>query len=180
MSSLLTPSKARTHMVNFRLTEDERASLARAAAAAGERSISDFVRKTMLAEASPRSQLESPVTWETLNMSESTREHIAHRIRSAREAAGLSQGQVAKLLGLHRPTISEIEAGRRRVSGEELVRFSETYGVSVEWLTSSSETADPSEDRILMAARELSKMKDQDLDKLLGLLRMLRKPKESK
>lgn len=56
-------------------------------------------------------------------MAEGTREHIAARLRVAREAAGLSQGQVAKLMGLHRPTISEIEAGRRRVTGEELVQF---------------------------------------------------------
>ena len=43
----------------------------------------------------------------------SMKECIASRLRSAREMAGLSQGQVAKMLGMHRPTISEIEAGRR-------------------------------------------------------------------
>lgn len=111
-------------------------------------------------------------------MSESTRDQIAGKLRTAREAAGLSQGQVAKLLGMHRPTVSEIEAGRRRVSGEELLKFAETYGVSVEWLTTFSEHSDPSEDRILLAARELSKMKDEDIDQLLSLLKMLRKTKE--
>ena len=45
-----------------------------------------------------------------MTMPESTREQIAARLRAAREAAGLSQGQVAKLLKLHRPTVSEIEA----------------------------------------------------------------------
>jgi transcriptional regulator with XRE-family HTH domain len=113
-------------------------------------------------------------------MAESTREQIANRLRTAREAAGVSQGQVAKLLNLHRPTISEIEAGRRKVSGEELTQFASLYGVSVEWLTSTSGEADPSDDRILLAARELSKMKDQDLDHLLSLLQMLRKSKEPK
>ena len=34
---------------------------------------------------------------------ESTREQIAARLKTAREAAGLSQGQVAKLLKMHRP-----------------------------------------------------------------------------
>jgi transcriptional regulator with XRE-family HTH domain len=113
-------------------------------------------------------------------MPESTREHIAARLRTAREAAGLSQGQVAKLLGMHRPTISEIEAARRRVSGEELVQFASSYGVSVEWLTTATAGSDPSEDRILLAARELSKMKEHDLDHLLRLLQMLRKPREPK
>jgi transcriptional regulator with XRE-family HTH domain len=109
-------------------------------------------------------------------MAEGTREQIAFRLREAREAAGLSQGQAAKLLGLHRPTISEIEAGRRKVSGDELVRFAELYSVTVEWLASASEHSDPSEDRILLAARQLSKMKDRDLDRLLSVLQMLRKP----
>lgn len=113
-------------------------------------------------------------------MTESAREHIAARLRTAREAAGLSQGQVAKLLDLHRPTVSEIEAGRRKVTGEELIEFARVYGVSVEWLTSGDEGSDPSEDRILLAARELAKMKDQDLDRLLSLLRMLRRPTEVK
>lgn len=111
---------------------------------------------------------------------ETTREQIASRLRTAREAAGLSQGQVAKLLDFHRPTISEIEAGRRRVSAEELTLFSSLYEVSTEWLTTAAEESDPAEDRILLAARELSKMKDQDLDKLLSLLRMLRKSKRTK
>src|SRR5580700_5384307 len=95
---------------------------------------------------------------------ETTREQIAARLKTAREAAGLSQGQVAKLLKMHRPTISEIEAGRRRVAGEELTRLASLYGVGVEWLTATSEKSDPTEDRILLAARELSRMKDKDID----------------
>jgi transcriptional regulator with XRE-family HTH domain len=113
-------------------------------------------------------------------MTESTREQIAARLRSARDAAGLSQGQAAKLLNYHRPTISEIEAGRRKVSGEELIQFASLYGVSVEWLTSATADTDATEDRILLAARELSKMKDQDLEKLMNLLKMIRKGKEPK
>ncbi len=76
---------------------------------------------------------------------------------------------------MHRPTISEIEAGRRKVSSEELVRFADIFGVSVEWITASPEGSDPVEDRIVLAARELGKMKDQDLDRLISLLRMIRK-----
>ena len=48
------------------------------------------------------------------------RKIIASRLRTAREMAGLSQAQVAKVLGLHRPSVSEMEAGRRRVSVDEL------------------------------------------------------------
>ena len=38
------------------------------------------------------------------------RQIIASRIREARHLAGLSQGQVAKMLGLQRPSVTEIGA----------------------------------------------------------------------
>lgn len=101
---------------------------------------------------------------------------IASRLRTARVQAGLSQGQVAKLLGLHRPTISEVEAGRRSVSILEITKFAEIYAVDVGWLTGLS---DPKEEllsaKTLLAARELERLKPEDLDRLLELLSSLRK-----
>ena len=102
------------------------------------------------------------------------RMEVARRLRLAREQAGLSQGQVAKLIDMHRPTISEIEAGNRRVSAEELARLAELYDVSAVWLMKGSEEmADPA---VELAARELSKLKKEDLDTVLNLLRTLRRP----
>jgi transcriptional regulator with XRE-family HTH domain len=108
------------------------------------------------------------------------RVRIASRLRLARETAGLTQGQVAKMLSLHRPTISEIEAGRRRVSAEELQGFAKIYNISAAWLigTIGSKTP-PGDDRILFAARQLSKLKDQDLARLIDVIRMLKHPKAS-
>ncbi|MCM2296777.1 helix-turn-helix transcriptional regulator [Rhodoferax sp.] len=106
---------------------------------------------------------------------DSKRAVIATRLREARKMAGVSQGQVAKLLGMHRPTISEIEAGNRRVSAEELSKFAEMYDVTVSWLL--AETADQLEvddPRLQLAARELSKLKPDDLDRLLRLLASMR------
>ena len=100
---------------------------------------------------------------------------IAERLREARKAAGLSQGQVAKLLQMHRPTVSEIEAGNRRVSAEELVKFAETYDVTVSWLLGeTSEQLEINDPRLQLAARELSKLKPDDLDRLLRLLASMR------
>jgi transcriptional regulator with XRE-family HTH domain len=104
---------------------------------------------------------------------------IAGRLKAAREQAGLTQAQVAKILGLHRPSVSEIEAGRRRVSAEELVQLGETYGVSVSWLT-DTEGTDAAQARLELAARELSKLKKADLDRLLQLLASLRSGEERK
>lgn len=105
---------------------------------------------------------------------------VAERLRLAREQAGLSQGQVAKLLDLHRPTISEIEAGRRRVAAEELTAFSRIYEVSVAWLTGTDAGDDDLDDRVRLAARNLAKLRPDDLDKVLRLLSSLRKSKGSR
>src|SRR5438874_2515177 len=100
---------------------------------------------------------------------------IAARLREARKAAGLSQGQVAKLLKMHRPTITEIEAGNRRVPAEELSTFAELYDVTISWLTAESDeklkTDDP---RLQLAAREIAKLKPEDLERLLTLLAAMR------
>jgi transcriptional regulator with XRE-family HTH domain len=102
---------------------------------------------------------------------------IASRIALARKNAGLSQAQVGKMMGLHRPSISELEAGRRNVSSEELVKFAEIFSVSVSWLTCKDEDEhDPKKDRIELAARELSKLKEDDLEKVINLLTSLRQP----
>lgn len=97
---------------------------------------------------------------------------LAGRLRAAREQAGLSQGQVARFLGVHRPTISEIEAGRRKVKTEELSQLSELYDASISWLMNAEpEIEDP---RIELAARELAKLSDDDLERVLALLRTMR------
>lgn len=59
----------------------------------------------------------------------SSRQALADRLRAARLARGLTQAEVARALGLHRPAISEIEAGRRSVSSDELVELSRALSV---------------------------------------------------
>ena len=103
----------------------------------------------------------------------SPRQEIASRLRLAREMAGLTQGQAAKHLGWHRPTVSEIEAGRRRVQAEELSVIAELYGVRVPWIMGEG-SSDTISDRVILAARELERLRDEDLDRLLKLIRALR------
>ena len=99
---------------------------------------------------------------------------IASRLRIARERSGLSQSQVAKILGLHRPTVSEIEAGRRRVVAEEVVTLAELYGVNIPWIVGAEQVAETQDDRITVAARELGKLKENDLERVLELIRSLK------
>lgn len=97
---------------------------------------------------------------------------IHDRLRIARERAGLSQGQVARLLEWHRPTLSEIEAGRRRVEASELSRLAELYGVNVEWLLGKSNASD---EPLKVAAREIERLKPEELDVLLDLIASIRR-----
>jgi transcriptional regulator with XRE-family HTH domain len=106
---------------------------------------------------------------------EKRRAQIARRISEARKSAGLSQGQVANLMEMHRPTISEIEAGHRRVNADELSTFANLFDVSVGWLLGeASETIETDDPRIQLAARELKKLKPEDLDRLMRLLASMR------
>jgi transcriptional regulator with XRE-family HTH domain len=103
------------------------------------------------------------------------RQIIASRIREARRLAGLSQGQVAKMLGLQRPSVTEIESGNRAVAAEELGKLSEIFDVSVAWLLGEgSARLDAHDDRLQLAARELQKLKPKDLDRLLTILASMR------
>jgi transcriptional regulator with XRE-family HTH domain len=105
---------------------------------------------------------------------------IGARLRLAREQAGLSQGQVAAKMGLHRPTVSEIEAGRRRVAADELAIFTKLYQVSVSWLVrGAAEKRNAKQEKVELAARKLGKLKAGDLDLVLNLLASLRERKES-
>ena len=100
---------------------------------------------------------------------------IAGRLKEARKLAGLSQGHVAKILGLHRPSISEIEAGNRRVSADELAHLAKIYDVGVAWLLGEvPDTLDAHDPRLELAARELTKLKPDDLERLLKLLAAMR------
>lgn len=106
---------------------------------------------------------------------EGKRGAIASRLRLSRELAGITQAQVAKKLDWHRPTVSEIEAGRRRVSAEELTALAEMYGVGVPWLVGEDEVdSSAAADRVKLAARELSKLRKEDLDRVFELLKALR------
>ena len=103
-----------------------------------------------------------------------SRATIASRLRIARERAGLSQHQVAKVLDWHRPTVSEIEAGRRRVAAEEVVTLAELYGVNIPWIVGGGQVSETQDDRITVAARELGKLRENDLERVLELIRSLK------
>jgi len=106
---------------------------------------------------------------------------IGTRLRLARDMAGLSQAQVAKMLSLHRPSVSEIEAGRRKVSAEELSKLAEIYDVKLNWLMGLDTGENNKEnEKIKLAARQLAKLKPKDYERVIHLLSILRSNKRER
>jgi transcriptional regulator with XRE-family HTH domain len=58
-----------------------------------------------------------------------TRERIGQQVRALRIAAGLSQGQLARRIGVSPSALSQVERGRHGLSGETLTRLWATLGV---------------------------------------------------
>ena len=60
----------------------------------------------------------------------STEVGTPERIRRARLAAGLSQRELAAVVGLHQTAVSKIETGERAILASELVAFARALRVS--------------------------------------------------
>src|SRR5882724_11613633 len=58
-------------------------------------------------------------------------EELGRRLRQAREATGLTQEEVAGQMGLARPSVVQLEQGKRTVSGLELDRLAHLYGLDL-------------------------------------------------
>lgn len=59
---------------------------------------------------------------------------IGNRIKALRNAVGMSQERLAELLGVSRPTISQIENGDRKVLAEELKELADIFNTSADSL----------------------------------------------
>lgn len=63
-------------------------------------------------------------------MSHSSESAIGRKIRQFRDAAGLSQEQVAKALGLNRVSYTQLEQGNRKVMADELVEIAKLFNTT--------------------------------------------------
>jgi transcriptional regulator with XRE-family HTH domain len=98
---------------------------------------------------------------------------LGARLRSSREYLGLSQEEVAEHMGLSRPAISNVEAGKRKVSTEELTRFAELYRRPYEYFLGQEAELpqDETTGALFRAARDLS---EGDKEQVLRFAEFLR------
>jgi Zn-dependent peptidase ImmA (M78 family)/DNA-binding XRE family transcriptional regulator len=72
-----------------------------------------------------------------------SREELGRRIREAREACRMTQGDAAKHIGVSRPTFVQIEAGKRAVSILELDKLAYLFGRDIrEFVTNEFDQED--------------------------------------
>jgi transcriptional regulator with XRE-family HTH domain len=68
---------------------------------------------------------------------------IGRRIRTAREAKGMTQEELARFLSVAATTITAIEKGRRKVTITELQSLASTLNKSLDWLLTGNDAPDP-------------------------------------
>jgi Zn-dependent peptidase ImmA (M78 family)/DNA-binding XRE family transcriptional regulator len=85
-----------------------------------------------------------------------TQEQLGSRLQAAREAAGLTQQDVATGLAIPRSAVAEFEAGRRRVSGLELDRLAHLFGRIVSDLLEPAPLAPDPVSTLLRASQEIA------------------------
>jgi transcriptional regulator with XRE-family HTH domain len=89
-----------------------------------------------------------------------TRKEIGKRVSAARRERELTQEELAKILGIPRTAVTQLEAGRRDLSAIELQRLAYALNLSIDTLLADSYEADavkePEEAYALTTARELA------------------------
>ena len=93
-------------------------------------------------------------------------ETISDRLRYAREQAGLSQGQAARLLHCFPQKLICLELGKQQLTVHELKEFAELYHVSAAWLLGERTEADLDPRWV----ERLAKLPESDRQKLTKLL----------
>lgn len=68
---------------------------------------------------------------------------VQHRLRIAREYAGLEQEQLAELIGVSRNTVSNAEKGRGKARKITLNAWALACGVPVSWLETGGDAGHP-------------------------------------
>ncbi len=59
---------------------------------------------------------------------------LGRRVRALRVGIGMTQEELAKKLRMKRPTVSQIEAGERKLSTDELISLSDVFNIGIEAL----------------------------------------------
>jgi transcriptional regulator with XRE-family HTH domain len=97
---------------------------------------------------------------------------LGQRLREAREALGLPQAAVADHLNIPRPSVSDLEAGRRRVTFLELKQLAALYRRPLSYF--SGEDTDIHDETSQALYRTTAQLNDDDREQVLRFAQFLR------
>lgn len=100
-------------------------------------------------------------------MKELNYKKIGERLRKLRKYMGLTQEQVANILGLGRDAILRIEKGDRKIDLQELLNFSKLYCISMDELTAEEHTVNSSD---VAFARGFNGLSEKDKKEIISLI----------
>ena len=98
------------------------------------------------------------------------------RLKQIRKSLKLSQEFVAKHLEMTRTTVVAIEAGTRKVTSDELVKFAKLYGVTPDEILYGEVTEDT---EVRAFARTFAELSDIDKKEIMNLINFKKRYKES-
>lgn len=101
--------------------------------------------------------------------------NINENLKQSRKTLGLSQEFVSSQMNMHRTTIVAIESGNRKITSDELAKFSNLYGVSIDELMYGNYTEDL---ECKMFARTFAKLSEIDRKEIMNLIDFKRRYKE--
>lgn len=91
---------------------------------------------------------------------------LQDRLKATRKALRYSQDEVAKIMGLNRTAVVEIEAGKRKVSTEELKKFCALFGKTADELLYGTEPSD----RDVLLLRRFNTLDEADQRDIMDLI----------
>ena len=100
-------------------------------------------------------------------MQELNYKKIVERLRKLRKYMGLTQEQVADILGLGRDAILRIEKGDRKIDLQELIDFSKLYSISMDELTAEEHTINSDD---IAFARGFKELSEKDKREIISLI----------
>ena len=92
---------------------------------------------------------------------------LHERIKEYRSQLNLTQEYVASYLGVNRATVTQMENGKRKVSADELSKFSSLFGISADTLLNGEEVSQPA----TVFARSFERLNERDQAEIMNLIR---------
>ena len=101
---------------------------------------------------------------------------LSERIKACRIKLHLSQEYVSNHMEMNRATITQIELGKRKVTAEELSKFSSLFGMSADALLNGENVEMPA----TIFARSFSELDERDQNEIMSLMQFKKMMKEQK